>query len=255
MSLRALTYPLAVTCGTLVVIAAWVPFADLDQVSALAVVALGVLGYTGYQMALAFGVLPSGAATRLAEIGRGEVAAPLDETGGSGIAGHRSESGGVAPNRREAVGRPGGRGIAAGRRVRQQHRLVSRSFLEISVGERTVWQPVFYESALSTLTPTDLDITPRSISAGSTRFFPSGRARSTEPPGKLVDNPTRPADPPAFTPTRRLILDAQSTVAAPFAGLLWVYVMNGGLPAFIGATTVAAATATWLSTIRGSDPS
>ncbi|MGM7646202.1 hypothetical protein ACSVDM_14965 [Nocardia sp. JW2] len=214
MSLRALTYPLAVTCGTLVVIAAWVPFADLDQVSALAVVALGVLGYTGYQMTLAFGVLPSGVAAR----------------------------------------RDGG-GIAAGRRVRQQHRLVSRSFLEISVGERTVWQPVFYEPALSTLTPTDLDITPRSISAGSTRFFPSGRARTTEPPGKLVDNPTRPADPPAFTPTRRLILDAQSTVAAPFAGLLWVYVMNGGLPAFIGATTVTAATATWLSAIRGSDPS
>ncbi|TDP32412.1 hypothetical protein [Nocardia ignorata] len=214
MSLRALTYPLAVTCGTLVVIAAWVPFADLDQVSALAVVALGVLGYTGYQLALAFGVLPSGVAAR-----------------------------------------QDGRGIAAGRRVRQQHRLVSRSFLEISAGECTVWQPVFYEPALSTLTPTDLDITPRSISAGSTRFFPSGRARTTEPPGKLVDNPTRPADPPAFTPTRRLILDAQSTVAAPFAGLLWVYVMNGGLPAFIGATTVAAATATWLSAIRGSDPS
>ncbi|MFE3360881.1 hypothetical protein ACFXOQ_37655, partial [Streptomyces californicus] len=107
MSLRALTYPLAVTCGTLVVIAAWVPFADLDQVSALAVVALGVLGYTGYQLALAFGVLPSGVAARR-----------------------------------------DGRGIAAGRRVRQQHRLVSRSFLEISAGECTVWQPVFYEPAL-----------------------------------------------------------------------------------------------------------
>lgn len=243
MSLRALTYPLTVTCGTLVVIAAWVPFADLDQVSALAVVALGVLGYTGYQMALAFGVLPSGAVTR------------LGETGGSGIAGRQGESSEVAPNHRDAAGRQGASGIATGRRVRQQHRLVSRSFLEISVGGCTVWQPVFYEPALSTLTPTDLDITPRSISAGSTRFFPSGRARTTEPPGKLVDNPTRPADPPAFTLTRRLILDAQSTVAAPFAGLLWVYVMNGGLPAFIGATTVAAATATWLSAIRGSDPS
>ncbi|MEV0435901.1 hypothetical protein [Nocardia sp. NPDC050413] len=190
------------------------PFADLDQVSALAVVALGVLGYTGSQMALAFGVLPSGVAARR-----------------------------------------DGRGVATGRRVRQQHRLVSRSFLEISVGERTVWQPVFYEPALSTLTPTELSIAPRSIHAGPTRFLPSGRARTTEPPGKLVDNPTRPADPPAFTPTRRLILDAQSTVAAPFAGFLWVYVMNGGLPAFIGATTVAAATATWLSAIRGSDPS
>nr|WP_167352394.1 hypothetical protein [Nocardia caishijiensis] len=192
-------------------IAAWVPFADLDQVSALAVVALGVLGYTGYQLALAFGVLPSGV--------------------------------GVVATAR------------SGRRVRQQYRLVSRSFLEISGGGRTVWQPVFYDPALSVLTPTDLEITSRAILDGPTRFFPAGRARTTEPPGKLVDNPTRPTEAPTFTPVRRLVLDAQSTVAAPFAGLLWVYVMNGGLPAFIGATTVAAAIATWLAAIRGSDPS
>ncbi|MFD3747084.1 hypothetical protein [Nocardia sp. NPDC058633] len=207
---RALTYPLLVTSGTLAVIAAWVPFADLDQLSALAVVALAVLAYTAYQLGLAFGVFPSGL-----------VAA----------------------------------GTVRGRRVRQQYRLVSRSWLEITSGDRMVWQPVFYDPALSTLTPTELELTGRSIQDWNTRFYPSGRARTTEPTGKLVDNPSRPADPPAYGIARRLILDSQPAIGAPLVGLLWVYVMNGGLGAFAAATTVAAAAFTWLTAIRGSDPS
>ncbi|MEU4809809.1 hypothetical protein AB0H20_11455 [Nocardia fluminea] len=207
---RALTYPLLVTSGTLVVVAAWVPFADIDQLSALAVAGLAVLAYTAYQGGLALGVFPTGLVAT---------------------------------------------GTVRGRRVRQQYRLVSRSWLEISSGDRMVWQPVFYEPALSTLTPTDLELTGRSIHDGNTRFYPSGRVRTTEPAGKLVDNPSRPADPPAFGIARRLILDLQPAVGAPLVGLLWVYVMNGGLGAFIAATTVAAATFTWLSAIRGSDPS
>ncbi|MGW5920508.1 hypothetical protein ACWFPY_16065 [Nocardia fluminea] len=207
---RALTYPLLVTSGTLVVVAAWVPFADIDQLSALAVVGLAVLAYTAYQGGLALGVFPTGLVAT---------------------------------------------GTVRGRRVRQQYRLVSRSWLEISSGDRMVWQPVFYEPALSTLAPTDLELTGRSIHDGNTRFYPSGRVRTTEPAGKLVDNPSRPADPPAFGIARRLILDLQPAVGAPLVGLLWVYVMNGGLGAFIAATTVAAATFTWLSAIRGSDPS
>ncbi|MFD3462155.1 hypothetical protein ACFWVM_20790 [Nocardia fluminea] len=207
---RALSYPLLVTSGTLVVVAAWVPFADIDQLSALAVVGLAVLAYTAYQGGLAFGVFPTGLVAT---------------------------------------------GTVGGRRVRQQYRLVSRSWLEISSGDRMVWQPVFYEPALSTLTPTDLELTGRSIHDGNTRFYPSGRVRTTEPAGKLVDNPSRPADPPAFGIARRLILDLQQAVGAPLVGLLWVYVMNGGLGAFIAATMVAAATFTWLSAVRGSDPS
>ncbi|PKV78532.1 hypothetical protein [Nocardia fluminea] len=207
---RALTYPLLVTSGTLVVVAAWVPFADIDQLSALAVIALAVLSYTAYQGGLALGVFPTGLVAT---------------------------------------------GTVRGRRVRQQYRLVSRSWLEISSGDRMVWQPVFYEPALSTLTPTDLELTGRTIHDGNTRFYPSGRVRTTEPAGKLVDNPSRPADPPAFGIARRLILDLQQAVGAPLVGLLWVYVMDGGLGAFIAATTVAAATFTWLSAIRGSDPS
>ncbi|MFD4458239.1 hypothetical protein [Nocardia sp. NPDC058480] len=207
---RALTYPLLVTSGTLAIIAAWVPFADIDQLSALAVVALAILAYTAYQLGLAFGVLPSGLVAT---------------------------------------------GTVRGRRVRQQHRLVSRSWLEISSGDRVVWQPVFYDPALSALVPTDLELTGRSIDDGNTRFYPSGRVRTVEPPGKLIDNPSRPTDPPAYGIPRRLILDSQPAVGAPLVGLLWVYVMNGGLGAFVATTTVAATTFTWLSAIRGSDPS
>ncbi|MGF0314419.1 hypothetical protein [Nocardia fluminea] len=207
---RALTYPLLVTSGTLAVVAAWVPFADIDQLSALAVVALAVLGYTAYQLGLAFGVLPTGLVAT---------------------------------------------GAVRGMRVRQQYRLVSRSWLEITSGDRMVWQPVFYEPALSTLTATELELTGHSIQDGNTRFYPSGRARTTEPTGKLVDNPSRPAEPPSYGTPRRLILDIQPAIGAPLVGLLWVYVMNGGLGAFVATTTVAAATFTWLSAIRGSDPS
>src|SRR5690606_15612233 len=116
-----------------------------------------------------------------------------------------------------------------GRRVRQQHRLVSRSWLEITSGDRMVWQPVFYAPALSKLTPTDLELTGTAITSGDERFYPSGRVRTTEPPGKLVDNPSRPADPPAFGIGRRLLLDTQSAVGAPVMGLLWVYVVHDGI--------------------------
>ncbi|TCK00907.1 hypothetical protein [Nocardia alba] len=212
--MRALTYPLLVTGGTLAVVAAWVPFADVDQLSGLAVVALAVLAYTAYQSGLAFGVLPTGLVAT---------------------------------------------GTVLGKRVRQQYRLVSRSWLEISSGDRLVWQPVFYDPALSSLTPTELELTGRAIlderPAASARFYPSGRVRTTEPSGKLIDNPTRATDPPAYGISRRLVLDLQPAVGAPLVGLLWVYVMNGGLGAFVAATTVAAAAATWLSAIRGSDPS
>ncbi|MFC6011754.1 hypothetical protein [Nocardia lasii] len=209
-SARALTYPLLVTSGALAVIAAWVPFGDIDQVSALAVVAIAVVGFTAYQLGLAFGVVPSGLVAT---------------------------------------------GTVRGHRIRQQHRLVSRSWLEISSGDRVVWLPVFYDAALATLVPTELELTGKAVLDGATRFYPSGRVRTSEPPGKLVDNPSRPSPPPQYGIGRRLILDVQPAIGAPLVGLLWVYVMGGGIGAFVGATTVAAAGFTWLSAIRGSDPS
>lgn len=143
------------------------------------------------------------------------------------------------------------------RRVRQQHRLESRSWLEFSVDGRNRWLPVYFEPGLVTLTPRTAQVDGRTMSIDGRRVYPSGRVRDSEPVGRLVDNPER-ADPEAIGRTgawRRVLLDAQSAVAGPFAGLLWVYVAGGGVVAFVAATVVGAATATWLSAVRGSDPS
>jgi hypothetical protein len=229
-----LVYPSIVTIGALAVFLALAPFADLDQVSALAVLALVVLGYTGFQVALALGYLPNGLA---GSIGAPSVAHSVERTDTSRT--------GEAPR------------TVTIKRVRQQHRLVSRSWLEITYAGRTRWLPVFFTPALLRLTETTADIAGRSLHTEHIRFYPSGRIRSTEPPGRLIDNPSLP-DPDApsrYGFARRLHLDAQSTVAAPFAGLMWVYVAGGGLGAFVGAICVTAAAALWLSAIRGSDPS
>ncbi|MEV0356020.1 hypothetical protein AB0H71_08140 [Nocardia sp. NPDC050697] len=196
--------------GALAVCAAWAPFADPDQLGGVAAVALGVLGYSGVQLAFALGWI--------------------------------------------------GGGVPAGRvrRVRQQHRLVSRSWIEIApaAGGRPVWVPVHFDPALLTLVEQDVPAgaAPR---VRSGRLFPSGPVRQAEPPGQLVDNPSRP-DPDAAARGRvgrRLVLDAQSAVAAPFAALFWVYIAGGGLAVFTAACSVAAVAALWLAAIRGSDPS
>lgn len=223
-----LAYPVSVTIGALVVCLAWAPFADLDQLAALATVALGVLGYTGFQLARALGRLPHG----LADGNRAGSSADRDTVRTVEI-----------------------------KRVRQQHRLVSRSWLEITENYRTRWLPVFFEPELLGMTETEAEVSDRSVDTASLHFYPSGRARTSEPPGRLIDNPSRPdPDAPVLASDsarvrRRLLLDAQSTVAAPFVGLMWVYVANGGFTAFLAATSVAAATAIWLAAIRGSDPS
>nr|WP_232541997.1 hypothetical protein [Nocardia bovistercoris] len=151
------------------------------------------------------------------------------------------------------------------RRVRNQHRLVSRSWLEVTghggQARVTSWLPVYFDPMLLALTESEAEVGAGSLTVAGVRLYPSGRVRRAEPPGVLVDNPSRP-DPAASTravavtrPVRRLLLDAQSTVAAPFAGLLWVYVMGGGLSAFAGASAVAGGAAVWLAAVRGSDPS
>ena len=135
------------------------------------------------------------------------------------------------------------RPVPAGSRVRQQHRLVSRSWIESESG----WIPVYFDPAV--------------ITGDDVRLYRSGPTRSPEPAGRLIDNPSRPsadAAELAFAATRwrrRLTLDAQHAVAAPLVGFLWVYVDGGGLTAFLGATCLAAVVATWLPAIRGSDPS
>ncbi|MCC3327961.1 hypothetical protein [Nocardia abscessus] len=211
-----LAYPLRVTIGALTVCAAWAPFGTLDQVAGIGSVVLGVMGYTGYRLAVALGVLPSW--------------------------------------------RTGTAQIVRVTRVRQQHRLVSRSWLQVEGTGRPRWLPVYFDPVLVTLTESEAQLDDRTVHVAGRRCYPSGRIRDVEPPGRLVDNPSRP-DPDAPTHIakatrlrRRLLLDAQSTVAAPIAALLWVYIDGGGFPAFLAATTIAAACSIWLSAIRGSDP-
>ncbi|MEU4840867.1 hypothetical protein [Nocardia testacea] len=224
-----LAYPLCVTVGALAVLTAWAPFADPDQLSGLAVVGVGIVGYSGYRFAVALGVV-----------------------------GHRAE----------------GATTVTVRRVRQEYQLVSRSWLEMQDGDDERWLPVYFTPELIGFTGGTALLSERRIvlrpESGGTelpggprefRVLPAGRGRETEPPGRLVDNPTR-VDPEAETRAatttktiRRLLLDAQPAVAAPFVALLWLYVMGGGTGAFIAAMCVAAATGTWLSAVRGSDPS
>ncbi|PXX63054.1 hypothetical protein DFR70_106108 [Nocardia tenerifensis] len=212
-----LAYPISVTIGALAVCLAWAPFGDLGQVAGLMTVVLGIAGYSGYRIAVAKGVLAFW---------------PAGSARGVGIS-----------------------------RIRQQHRLVSRSWLEISGTGRPRWLPVYFDPAFVSMTPTRADLTDRTIHVAGHRLYPAGRIRATEPPGRLIDNPSLPdPDAPTLTTTatrlrRRLLLDAQPTVAAPFAALLWIYIDGGTLTTFLAATTVAAATALWLSAIRGSDPS
>ncbi len=210
-----LAYPVLTTIGALVICIAWAPFADSEQLAMLAAVALVVVLYSGFRLAVAFGVAPW-------------------------------------------------RTIPAGtfrvKRVRQQNRLLSRSWLELSSEGRTSWLPVYFDPALVGLTESDATCD-ATVAVNGHRLFVSGAARDSEPQGRLIDNPTRPdPDGPSHAAAstrlgRRLLLDAQFAVVAPFAGLLWIYVAGGGLPAFAGATVVAAATATWFAAIRGSDPS
>ncbi|MEU4314803.1 hypothetical protein [Nocardia sp. NPDC024068] len=244
------------TIGALAVLTAWAPFADPDQLSALVVVGMGIAGYSGYRFAVAAGTLRYGPARP----------APVPV-----------------------------------RRVRQEYQLLSRSWLEIRDGGKTRWIPVYFTPELVGFTggtaflgdrrivvratagpsgpaggpdtaanpgtgsaetePAGREVRSADPTGTGLRLLPAGRERDTEPPGRLIDNPTRVGPDIAARSTtvarigRRLLLDAQTAVAAPFAGLLWVYVMGGGTGAFAGSAVVAAAAGIWLSAIRGSDPS
>lgn len=215
-----LAYPVIVTIGALAICLAWAPFGDPDQVAMLGAVGAGILGYSAFQFLTALGYLPAG----------------LPKS--------------VGATRDVAV-----------RRVRQQHRLVSRSWLEFTVGGRTRWVPVYFDPGFLGLTQDNAELSGRTVHIDGLRVYPSGRVREVEPVGRLVDNPSRVDADATVTATRaarigrRLLLDCQSAVAAPFAGLLWVYVAGGGAMTFVGASVVAAAAATWLSAVRGSDPS
>ncbi|MBY8858717.1 hypothetical protein K7711_19745 [Nocardia sp. CA2R105] len=216
---------------------AWAPFADAEQLAMLGAVALVVLVYSAFRLMVASGVFPwhtdPGIHPAPAD------AEPVDSVPSTDSSGNMLRC----------------------RRIRQQHRLLSRSWLELGAGDRTRWLPVYFDPMLVTATDSTAEFRDGTVYFDNVRLYPSGPARDREPVGRLHDNPTRPdPDGPAHAAdasrfTRRLLLDGQFVVAAPFAALLWVYIAGGGFPAFAGAATVAAGVAVWFSAIRGSDPS
>lgn len=217
----ALRYPLLTSAAALLICLLWLPFASADLRALLILFCLIILGYTGFRMARARG------SRTLRQFGEGPVRV---------------------------------------RRVRQQHLLSSRSWLEFG-GARTRWVPVYFDPLLVMLaesdgdTATKAEICSGALHIGTVRLYPAGRVRDSEPRGRLVDNPSRPdPDGPDHAARaarwwRRLVLDGQLAVAAPFVALLWTYIAGGGLLGFAGTAVAAFGLLIWLSAIQGSDPS
>lgn len=152
------------------------------------------------------------------------------------------------------------------RRVRQQHRLLSRSWIELVGTEPTPRFPVYFDPALVTLdTPSRLPVhgdgALRAVRVDGRWVYPSGRVRTAEPRGRLLDNPARPGPDAAeraelAAPVRRsLVLDAVLVAPAPFVGLFWLVLDGGGAGVWVAATSVTALTALWAASVLGSDPS
>ena len=149
------------------------------------------------------------------------------------------------------------------RRVRVQRGLLARSYLETESTPRR-WIPVHFDPVLLTLpSPTTVEAhgDPRkhrlvSVRVDGTVLHPSGRVRSTEPPGRRTDNAAHP-DPPESRPglARQFRVDAPAALSAPLVGLFWSYIDSSGFPGWLGATAVTASLALWLWSVRGSDPS
>jgi len=152
------------------------------------------------------------------------------------------------------------------RRVRQQHRLFSRSWIELDGVVPVQRFPVYFNPVLVTLdSPTRLPVhgagALRAVRLGDRWVYPSGRVRSAEPPGQLLDNPTHP-DAGAgeraarSSPLRRqLQVDGVLMAPAPFVGIFWALLDGGGVLVWLGATVVTAVLALWGAAMLGSDPS
>lgn len=149
------------------------------------------------------------------------------------------------------------------RRVVLRRGLMARTWLET----KTAWIPVYFEPDVLLL-PAPVDVTVHgdpnrdrlvAVRAGAT-FYPSGRIRRTEPPGRRTDSPTTPdmyAGERAATAGRlwrQLRVDAALAVPAPLVGVLWAYLDDGGVSGWLGATALTATLALWWAAIRGSDP-
>lgn len=151
------------------------------------------------------------------------------------------------------------------RRVRYHSGLLSRSWLETEDPPRR-WIPLYFDPALVTLpAPADVPLLGhpgRRVAARiAGRTVPSsGRARTTEPRGRRIDNPARPDADTArrageATLGRHLRVDLALALPAPLVGLFWAYLDGGGIRSWVGATVVAAVVGMWTGAYRGSDPS
>ena len=154
------------------------------------------------------------------------------------------------------------------RRVRFQHRMRSRGYVEVQEGAGRAWYPVYFHTGLLGLVPGAEAKVGRSF-LGHRAFvvepgivaLPSGRRRSTLPPGtpldapRLNDSDLRRRSARFGSLRRRIMLDAPAAVAGPFIGLLWLIVDGGGFAQFLAVSLLAAVTAIWWSAIAGSDPS
>ncbi len=130
------------------------------------------------------------------------------------------------------------------------------------------WYPVYFHTGLLAIVP-DAEARMSKSILGRRAFVvdpgilavPSGRRRTSLPPGapldapRLNDSDLRTRSSRFASLPRRIMLDAPAAVAGPFIGLLWLVVDGGGFAQFVAVSLLAAATALWWSAIGGSDPS
>nr|WP_141215974.1 MULTISPECIES: hypothetical protein [unclassified Rhodococcus (in: high G+C Gram-positive bacteria)] len=152
--------------------------------------------------------------------------------------------------------------------MRFQHRMRSRGYLEVHENKGRAWYPVYFHTGLLAIVP-DADARMSTSILGRRAFvvepgivaLPSGRRRTSLPPGTPLDAPRlnesdlRTRSERFGSLRRRIMLDAPAAVAGPFIGLLWLIVDGGGFAQFVAVSLLAAVTALWWSAIGGSDPS
>ncbi|MGH4024320.1 MAG: hypothetical protein ACRDRV_07015, partial [Pseudonocardiaceae bacterium] len=159
------------------------------------------------------------------------------------------------------------------RRVRVQSGLLTRSWLEIETERSPRWIPVHFDPVLLTLpapAPVLMHGDPYrhrlvAVEVDGSWLYPSGPVRTSEPTGRRIDSPARPDNDMAPGDTapdaarcgwrRQLQADAVLLTPAPIVGLLWVFLDDGGVLTWAGATALAAALGVCRAALRGSDPS
>ncbi|WP_214368311.1 hypothetical protein [Pseudonocardia sp. H11422] len=167
-------------------------------------------------------------------------------------------------SRRRVLSRPGR--AASVHRVRIQHGLLTRSWLELDDGRCVPVHPDPVLAGLPSPATVLLHGDPtRNRLVGATvagvGLAPAGRVLRTAPGGRRFDGPSTPDPDREADAARRLRLwsrlrvDTAQVVPAPVIGAVWVFVVGGGFGGFLAATAVTAAAGLFRAAVRGSDPS